>query len=162
MNATAKNVMQHATRLVGQLTLKESRLNAMQDVASGISPINVPSAAAEAKRFPCSSDRKNRTGPDVSGSPRIKPPIDWPHLRPTVLTIQMKIGTLTSLIARNVHEFGTMSGTDESTPRYGWAAMCNSGSYRFMIRIVLSQVFSFLEMTYDANARAAATYMVAL
>lgn len=113
MNATAKNVKQQATRLAGQPTLNENRLNTRQDAANGTSPISVPSAAPDAKAFPCSSDRKNKTGADVSGRPRIKPPIECPHLRATVLTIQMKIGTLTNLIASNSHELGTMLGTGQ-------------------------------------------------
>jgi hypothetical protein len=115
MNATAKNVKQQATRLAGQPTLNESRLNTRQDAASGTSPISVPSAAPDAKIFPCSRDRKNKIGPDVSGRPRMRPPIECPHLRATVLTTQMKIGTLTNLIARNSHELGNMLATGENT-----------------------------------------------
>jgi hypothetical protein len=75
MSATAKYAIQQPTKLLAQLSLKERILKTRQDVEREISPISVPSAAPEAKMVPCSSAKKIKTGPDVRGRPRIKPPI---------------------------------------------------------------------------------------
>jgi hypothetical protein len=50
--------------------------------------------------LPCSRVKKKSTGPDVNGRPKSKPPTEGPHLRATMLTIQMRIGTLTNFIGR--------------------------------------------------------------
>jgi hypothetical protein len=95
--------VQHPTKLIRHLNLKESKLYARQELDSEIKPNNVPCAATDAKLLPCSNAKKNRTGPEVSGRPIINPPTDAPHRRVTILTAEMKIGTLTSFSPRNAH-----------------------------------------------------------
>jgi hypothetical protein len=101
INVTAKKVTQHPIKQDNQPLLKDNQPNAIQDAAREINPINVASADAAAKVVPCSSARKNRMGPEVSGSPRTTPPTEGPHRCAIMLIVKMKIGTLTSLIARN-------------------------------------------------------------
>jgi len=101
INVIVKKITQHPIKLDTQPSLKDNQLNTIQDAAREINPINVPSAAAAAKLGPCSSARKNRMGPEVSGRPRTTPPTEGPHLCATILIVKMKIGTLISLIARN-------------------------------------------------------------
>jgi len=100
-NVIVKKVAQQPVKQANQPSLKDSQQNTIHDVDSEINPINVPSADAAAKLVPCSSARKNRTGPEVSGRPRTTPPTEGPHLCATMLMVKMKIGTLISLIARD-------------------------------------------------------------
>jgi hypothetical protein len=103
INVIVKKITQHPIKQDNQPSLKDNQLNTTQDAAREMNPINVPSAAAAAKLVPCSSARKNRIGPEVSGRPRTTPPTEGPHLCATMLIVKMKIGTLISLIARNSH-----------------------------------------------------------
>jgi hypothetical protein len=115
VNVIVKKVTQHPIKLANQPSLKDNQLNTIQDTDREINPINVPSADAAAKLVPCSSARKNRTGPEVNGRPRIMPPIEGPHLCAITLMVKMKIGTLTSLIARN-SQACNISNTEERSP----------------------------------------------
>jgi hypothetical protein len=112
INVIVKKVTQHPIKQANQPSLKDSQLNTIQDMDREINPISVPSADAAAKLVPCSSARKNRTGPEVSGRPRTTPPTEGPHLCATMLMVKMKIGTLTSLIARN-SQACNISNTEE-------------------------------------------------
>ena len=85
-NDAIKYAVQHPTKLIRQLNLRESKLYARQELDSEINPINVPCAAPDAKFLPCSNAKKNRTGPEVNGRPIINPPTDAPHRRVTILT----------------------------------------------------------------------------
>jgi hypothetical protein len=85
-NDAIKYAVQHPTKLIRQVNLKERKLYARQELDSEINPINVPCAALDAKFLPCSNAKKNRTGPEVNGRPIINPPTDAPHRRVTILT----------------------------------------------------------------------------
>jgi hypothetical protein len=85
-NDAIKYAVQHPTKLIRQLNLKESKLYARHELESEINPSNVPWDAPEAKLTPCSNAKKNRTGPEVNGRPITNPPTDAPHRRVTTLT----------------------------------------------------------------------------
>ena len=79
MKVHATQTQKPATTLGNQNVRVAKRVYAKEKTETEIIPIIIACEAVAAKMFPCSSARKNATGPEVRGSPMSQPLIVGPQ-----------------------------------------------------------------------------------